>query len=367
MRTRKILVSLAFMLALSLASAGIGLYAQTNISPPKFGQNTVGDDYFLANYTQLVEYFGKLAKESNRLKVVEIGKTSEGRTMIMAIITSPANHQKLDRYKEISQRLARAEGLTDEQARALAVEGKAVVWIDGGLHATECVPAQGLFEMAYQMTSRNDPETMRILDNVILLLTPVNPDGMDLVSNWYMREAEPTRRSTGGLPVLYNKYAGHDNNRDSYMSNLAETTAIGRQVFIEWIPQILYNQHQTGPGGSVLFMAPFRDPFNYNTDPLVTTGIELVGMAAHNRFIAEGKPGAVTRGCRQLFDLVQRRRAHVHGLSQRDRPVDGDHRQSDADVDPVRSLALCAQRKPALPDHAAGVASAAVDRIPDDQ
>ena len=119
---------------------------------------------------------------------------------------------------------------------------------------------------------------------------------MDLVSNWYMRQADPKMRSTGGIPVLYNKYAGHDNNRDSYMSNLAETTAINRQMFIEWIPQIMYNQHQTGPGGSVLFMAPFRDPFNYNYDPLVPMGIELVGMAIHNRFIAEGKPGAVTRG-----------------------------------------------------------------------
>ncbi len=296
MGKRKIAFLLALMLALSMATAGTGLFAQGNITPPKFGQYTAGDDYFLANYAQLVEYWGKLSKESDRMKVVEIGKTSEGRTMIMAIITAPANFKKLDRYKEISQRLARAEGLTDDQARALAAEGKSVIWIDGGLHATECVPAQGLFTMSYEMTSRTDPETMRILNDVILLLVPVNPDGMDLVSNWYMRQADPKMRSTGGIPVLYNKYAGHDNNRDSYMSNLAETTAINRQTFIEWIPQILYNQHQTGPGGSVLFMAPFRDPFNYNYDPLVPMGIELVGMAIHNRFIAEGKPGAVTRG-----------------------------------------------------------------------
>jgi hypothetical protein len=284
------------VLALMLLLAAGGLCAQSAISPPRFGQYLAGDDYFLANYSQLVEYWGQLAKESDRIRIVEIGKTSEGRTMIMAIITAPANFKKLDRYKEISQRLARAEGLTDEQAKALAAEGKAVVWIDGGLHATECVPAQGLFTMSYEMASRNDPETVRILNDVILLLTPVNPDGMDLVSNWYMREGEPTRRSTGGVPVLYNKYAGHDNNRDSYMSNLAETTAINRQLFLEWIPQIMYNQHQSGPAGSVLFMAPFRNPFNYNYDPLVPMGIELVGTAIHNRFIAEGKPGAVMRG-----------------------------------------------------------------------
>jgi len=282
------------MLALLLAASG-GLFAQGTITPPKFGQYTAGDDYFLGNYTQLVEYWGKLAKESDRIKVVEIGKTSEGRTMIMAIITAPANFKKLDRYKEISQRLARAEGLTDEDARKLAAEGKSVVWIDGGLHATECVPAQHLFTFAYQMVSQSDPETLRILNDDILLLVPVNPDGMELVSNWYMREAEPTRRSTGGLPVLYSRYAGHDDNRDSFMSNLSETTAIGQQMYIEWIPQIMYNQHQTGPAGSVLFCAPFRDPFNYNHDPLVPMGIDLVGSAMHNRFIAEGKPGAVMR------------------------------------------------------------------------
>ncbi len=281
------------MLALTVAMSG--LFAQGNITPPKFGQYTAGDDYFLANYTQLQEYWGKLAKESDRMKVVEIGKTSEGRPMIMAIITSPANHQKLERYRDISRRLARAEGLSEEEAHKLAQEGKTVVWIDGGLHATECVPAQHLFTFAYEMVSKTDPETMRILNDDILLLTPVNPDGMELVSNWYMREPEPTRRSTGGLPVLYSKYAGHDDNRDSFMVNLSETEAISRQMYIEWIPQIMYNQHQSGPAGSILFAAPFRDPFNYNHDPLVPLGIDLVGAAIHNRFLAEGKPGAVMR------------------------------------------------------------------------
>jgi len=292
MRTRIARLLPALMPALLVAAT---LYAQGTITPPKFGQYTAGDDYFLANYTQLVEYWGKLAKESDRMKLVEIGKTSEGRPMIMAIITSPANFQKLDRYKDISRRLARAEGLTDDEAHKLAAEGKAVVWIDGGLHATECVPAQHLFVMAYQMVSQSDPETMRILNEDILLFVPVNPDGMELVSNRYMREADPARRTMGGLPVLYNKYAGHDNNRDSFMSNLSETTAIGLQMFIEWIPQIMYNQHQSGPAGSVLFTAPFRDPFNYNQDPLVPIGIDLVGAAIHERFIAEGKPGSVMR------------------------------------------------------------------------
>ncbi|MDR0710824.1 MAG: hypothetical protein LBF67_00555 [Prevotellaceae bacterium] len=283
----------AFLLTFFLAIGG-ALYAAENIPEPKFGQYTVGDDYFLANYTQLVEYWEKLAAASDRIKIVEIGKTPEGRSLKMAIITSPENHKNLKRYQEISVRLAKAEGLTDEQAHELASEGKAVVWIDGGLHATETVNAQALFLEAYDLVSSNDPEALRILDNVILLLVPANPDGMDLVSDWYMKESDPKKRNMA-IPRLYQKYVGHDNNRDSYIANQLETEIINRQMYVEWIPQIMWNQHQSGPAGTVLFMAPFRDPFNYNHDPLVFMGIDLVGTAVHNRFLAEGKPGAVLR------------------------------------------------------------------------
>jgi hypothetical protein len=293
MRRRATRWSLLILLALLAAAPGV--LAQGRITTPKEHLGfDAGDDYMLANYTQLQAYFARLAQESPRFKVVTIGTTSEGRPMTMAIITSPENQKRLDRYKEIAQRLARAEGITDDQARALAAEGKAVVWIDSGLHATECVPAQHLFQIAYQMASGTDPETIRVLSDVILLLVPVNPDGMELVSNWYMRNPDPKQRSMN-IPRLYNKYAGHDNNRDSYANNLSETVAISRQQFIEWNPHIVYNQHQSGPAGTVLFMAPFRNPFSYFFDPLVPEGIELVGAAIHSRFIAEGKPGAVQR------------------------------------------------------------------------
>jgi hypothetical protein len=265
-----------------------------DISEPKFGEYTVGDDYFLANYTQLIQYWDKLAKESDRIKIVDIGTTPEGRTMKMAIITSPENHKNLKRYQEISVRLAKAEGLTDNEAKKLAAEGKAVVWIDGGLHATETVNSQALFIEAYDLVSRNDEETLRILDNVILLLVPANPDGQDLVADWYMKESDPKKRNMS-IPRLYQKYVGHDNNRDSYIANQLETEVINRQMYIEWIPQIMWNQHQSGPAGAVLFMSPFRDPFNYNNDPLVFIGIDLVGSAVHHRYLAEGKPGAVLR------------------------------------------------------------------------
>jgi len=272
------------------------LLSQNKITTPRehFGFN-IGDDYCLANYTQMIAYWEKLARESERLKLTTIGRTAEGRPMVMAIITSPENHKNLARYKEISRRLALAEGLTDEEARTLAAEGKAVVWIDGGLHGTEVLGAQQLIELVYQMVSRNDPETRRILNDVILLVCNPNPDGMELVSNWYMRHEDPQKRTLRGLPRLYHKYIGHDNNRDFYMVTQPETEAVCRVFYHEWFPQIVYNHHQTGPAGTVLFAPPFRDPFNYVYDPLIPLGIELVGTAMHTRFVAEGKPGATMR------------------------------------------------------------------------
>jgi hypothetical protein len=283
--------------ALLLAAVATLPAAQSSsVTTPKqvFGF-TVGDDYQLFNYTQYAAYIRKLEKETNRMRIVEIGKTSEGRPMLMAIITSPENLKKLDHYKDISRRLALAEGLTDDQAHALAKEGKAVVWIDGGLHATEVLGAAQLTEMIYQMVSRTDPETIRLLDDDIVLCTNVNPDGMELVSDWYMREKDPQKRSLANVPRLYNKYAGHDDNRDFYMSNLAETTNINRIMYQEWFPQIVYNHHQTGPAGTVMFAPPFRDPFNYNFDPQVPNEIDLVGAALNERMITEGKPGVTTR------------------------------------------------------------------------
>ena len=272
------------------------LHAQNKITSPKeqFGFN-IGDDYFLMNYTQLVEYWKKLAAESPRMRLEKIGPTAEGRPQYMAILTSPQNHLKLDHYKEISRRLALAEGLTDDEARSLAQEGKAVVWIDGGLHATEVCGSHQLVEMVYQMASRNDPETMRFLDDVILLAVLANPDGMVLVSNWYMREKDPKKKSTRNIPRLYQKYIGHDNNRDSYMVTQPETENMARVMYQEWFPQVMYNHHQTGPNDIIVFVPPFRDPPNYNYDPLLLVGIEAFGVAMHSRLIAEGKPGSGMR------------------------------------------------------------------------
>ncbi len=291
---RRFAATAAALALTALAAPQHPAAAQLTSPEEQFGYR-LGTDYQLVNYEGLTDYWHVLAEQSDRMTLESIGKTSEGREQWMATITSPANRPNLDRYKEIAQRLAHAEGIGEEEARALAAEGKAVIWIDGGLHATEVLGIQQLMELVWQMVSRDDAETMRFLDDVILLATHANPDGHALVANWYMRHDDPLERTTQGVPVLYNKYAGHDNNRDFYMASLAESENMNRVVYREWFPQIVYNHHQTGPQGTVMFAPPFRDPPNHNLDPIIITSLDQVGSAMHHRFVVEGKGGTTMR------------------------------------------------------------------------
>jgi len=277
------------------AQAVLARAAETVTAPKAFFGFHIGDDYCLANYQQLKGYWEKLASESDRIKVVNLGTTEESRPQLAAVVSSPTNLRQLDRYRRISRRLAQAEGVDEAEARKLAAEGKAVVWIDAGIHATETLCPQALIETVYQIVARTDEETRRFLDDVIMLFVHANPDGHDLVADWYMREKDPKKRTLSGLPRLYQKYIGHDNNRDFYANTQAETKNLNRFMYREWFPQVMYNQHQTGPTGTVLFCPPFRDPFNYFCDPLVVNGIDAVGAAMVQRLLAEGKPGATIR------------------------------------------------------------------------
>ena len=272
-----------------LCAVALLTHAQTIPSPQEHFGFYMGQDYSLANYTQTEAYFKKL-EQSDRLKLVDIGTTEEGRTQYMLVVSSPDNIKKLTEYKSTSTKLAYAEGLDDAAAKQLAATGKAVVWIDGGLHSTEMVGTHALIEMAYQLTNNTDEETLRVLDDVIVLLTHANPDGQELVANWYMRNSDVSKRAMD-IPVLYQKYIGHDNNRDFYISNMKETENMSRQLFLEWMPQIMYNHHQTAPVGAVVAGPPYTDPFNYNIDPLLMTGIDAVGASMINRLNVEDKPG----------------------------------------------------------------------------
>ncbi len=283
-----------FCLATVFAFLATSLAAKITSPREHFGF-AIGDDYHLATYTQTEAYFKKLAAESDRVRLVDMGRTAEGRTQWMLVITAPENLSMLSQHQNVAARLARAERLSEAEARALAATGKAVVWIDGGLHASETVGAHQLIETAWQLASATDPETRRILQDVIVLCAHANPDGQELVSNWYLREPVPEKRSSSPTPRLYQKYIGHDNNRDFYLSSQNETTNINRQLYLQWFPQVVYNHHQTGPAGTVIFVPPFRDPFNYHHDPLVVVGVQTLGTAIQSRLLEEGKPGATSR------------------------------------------------------------------------
>ena len=280
-----ILVLIVALLSQSL------LMAQTVPSPKShFGFN-IGDNYQLATFTQTEAYLKKLAAVSKKVKLQVIGKTEEGRNHYMVIVSDPSNLANLEKYKSISQKLAHAEDLSVAEATQMANEGKAVVWIDGGLHATEVTGIHQWIESLYQLITRTDEETKRILKSTIILFVHANPDGQELVSNWYMRNSDTLKRSTSSLPRLYQKYIGHDNNRDFYMTNMQESKNMSSQQYIEWMPQVLYNHHQTGPPGTVVAGPPYRDPFNYVYDPLLVTGIDALGAAMSSRLNAESKPG----------------------------------------------------------------------------
>jgi hypothetical protein len=252
-----------------------------------------GSDYFLANYTQTTEWLKRIATESDRMKLLSIGQTAEGREQYMAIVSSPGNIKNLEHYRDIAKKLALAKDLTDDQAHALANEGKAMVWIDAGLHATEVSNAQAHIQILREMLTKNDPETLRLLGDDVMLFVWANPDGLELVANWYMRD--PHKLTTESIPVLYQKYIGHDDNRDSFASNQPETTNMNKAGYRDWFPQILYNEHQTGPLGAVVYIPPFRDPYNFNNEPLVINQTDVVGEMMHARLVSQGKGGSVMR------------------------------------------------------------------------
>ncbi len=253
----------------------------------------VGADFHLATYEQAIEYWRALEKASPMIRLQEIGKTSMGKPMYCAIITSAENMKKLDRLREISEKLALAQ-VSDDEARQLAAEGRAVVYIDGGLHATEVAPAQHNIQLAYDLLASDDADTRQIRENTILLLNFANPDGMDIVADWYNPHVG-TPYEVSPLPKLYHLYAGHDNNRDAYMLNLSETRAILEFEYRKWYPVLNVNHHQTAPFPTRISIPPLPEPVNPNVHPLVTRWKNMLGTAVGTAFDRNNQPGAIAR------------------------------------------------------------------------
>lgn len=258
-----------------------------------------GDDFRLATYEQLVGYFELIASETSRIQVFDMGSTSMGRRMKYAIISSEENMANLKKYQEISKKLSLARGVSEQEAKNLARKGKVIVWIDSGIHATETSPPMHQFQLVYDLLTGNEDQIRFIRDNVILLLVQANPDGMTLVTDWYNTNVG-TPYEMSRLPFLYHKYAGHDNNRDSFMANLLETQNMNRIVGREWFPELMYVQHESAPFPARIWMPPNPEPVNPNIHPIVTRWKNLVGAAMGQGFDAADQPGALSR---TAFDL----------------------------------------------------------------
>jgi hypothetical protein len=254
-----------------------------------------GENYRLADYEQLKTYYEAVAQASNRVELEVIGQTHQGRDLLLLHISSPENLQNLEHYRSISQRLALARDLDDEAARDLASEGKAVIWIDHGLHSAERAHSQAGPHLAYHLATDESPETARILDDVILLMMPLmNPDGHTVVVDWY-REQRGTPFEETDAPWVWHEYIDHDNNRDWYMLLQNESRAVAEVIYNTWHPQIVLNHHQMGESPVRMFIPPFDEPVNPHIPAMAVRGTNLVGEHMANRFVAEGKAGIQQR------------------------------------------------------------------------
>lgn len=287
----------AVAVALFVLTAPFAVPIQAQIpTPESVLGHRVGEDFYLATFEESIGYFEQLDAASDRLELRVVGQTSFGRPVYIALISSAENLRNVERHKEIALRLAHPGGLTDDEARALAAEGRALVHIDGGLHSTEVAHAQHTIQLAYDLlTGDDDPEIRAILDNVILMLWPsMNPDGQTMIAEWY-RSNVGTAYEVSPAPFLYQKYIGHDNNRDGYMINQIESRMVTR-VARAWEPQILYNHHQSSPFPTRIWIPPFAEPISPHVHPLMWRTVNLIGMSMAQALEERGQKGATHMG-----------------------------------------------------------------------
>ena len=249
----------------------------------------VGADRVLADWTQITRYFAALPGASPMVKVDTLGRTTQGRPLIVATISSPANIRNLAAIRERQARLADPRGLSPAEEARLVAQQPAVVMITCNIHATEIASSQMAMELAHRLVT-NDT-LRRSLDDVVLLLVPsLNPDGQQMVTDWY-KQGLGTPFEGGPLPWLYHAYVGHDNNRDWYMATQVETRLVTDLLYRRWFPAVFYDVHQQGNEGMRLTIPPHVDPINPNVDPLIVRGINHIGMEMALALEERGKTG----------------------------------------------------------------------------
>ena len=262
-------------------------------SPEQFFGFPMGTDRRLAHWDDMVEYYQAVAERSDRMVVEELGKTTMGEPYLLLVISEPETIRDLPRFRAMQRQLANPRQTSAETAEMIAQNGKAVVLVGANVHATEIGTSQMMNDVVYQLAAEESPGVEHILENTIVLLIPSqNPDGQRMVVDWY-RQNLGTPYEGSPLPNLYHRYAGHDNNRDSYMLTQVETQHLNRVLYHDWLPEVYLDAHQMGSAYARIFVPPFKNPPNPNVDPLVWSQVNQFGQAMASKLQAADKPGVI--------------------------------------------------------------------------
>ena len=293
--------------AASLCSASVP-------TPESHFGHRMGADRKLLDWDKVVSYFQRLEKSSSRIRVAELGKTTGGRPYISVTIAAPETLQRLDYYRAIQARLADPRKTTEAEAEKLIAEGKTVVMITCSIHSNEVASTATAVEFAYKLITEDNPKFKAILDNTIFILVPSqNPDGVDIVTQWYRKTVSTPYEGTSP-PELYQKYVGHDNNRDWYIFSQIETQLAVAKIQNVWHPQIVYDVHQQGPNSSRMFVPPWLDPVDPNIDSIIAQLCNAVGATMAADLTAAGKTGVAINALYDFWTPARHYQAYHGGL-----------------------------------------------------
>ncbi len=304
-------MSKRFLFALSFAAA---LLAAAPPAPDAFFGHRMGADKSTLEWSRVVDYYKQVDAASDRVQVVEFGKSTEGRPLIAAFVSAPGTLARLEHFRQIQERLADPRKTSADDAARLIAEGKTIVLITCSVHATEVASSHTAVEYLYRLATSNEPAIRSILDNTIVILAPsINPDGLDLVGAWYRKTLGTPYEGTSP-PELYQKYVGHDNNRDWYIFSQAETRAIVTQLHNRWRPQIVYDLHQMGATAARIWVPPFMDPIDPNVDPLIIQQANLLGTAMAADLTASGRQGVAVNAMYDFWTPARHYQSYHGGI-----------------------------------------------------
>ena len=309
----RILIATVLLLLSSIAAS-----AQTKIPAPADVLGfTPGDDRKLASWSQVVDYFQRLDQASDRVTVQTLGQSTMGQPFVMATISSPANLARLDDFRKIQDQLADPRKLgplatRDRKAAELIRQGKTIVLITCGIHSTEVGSYLSSMLIAHRLASSTEPAIQKILNDTIILLVPsLNPDGVDIVKNWYDKTLGTPFEGTDP-PELYHKYTGHDDNRDWYAFTQVETQITVDKIHNVWHPQIVHDIHQQGSFGSRLFLPPYMAPVEPNVPKAIVQGYTELGNWIAAQMRTQGFQGITTDSTYDAW-TPSRAYSHYHG------------------------------------------------------